>query len=156
MKGGDTSEPQAAAGESEGINTNAQRPTPNAQCRMEEGPGKIYDLEERLLAFAASIIRLVESLPSSRAANHVAGQLLRSGTSPLANHGEAEAAESPADFIHKLRISLKELRETYRWLRLAQLVPLADSKVLEPILRETDELIRIFVASVRTVSQRRK
>jgi len=137
-----------------GNQTNAERPTPNAQSRMEEGPGKIYDLEERLLAYAASIIRVVESLPTSRAANHVAGQLLRSGTSPLANHGEAEAAESPADFIHKLRISLKELRESHRWLRLAHMVPLGDPKILDPVLKETDELIRIFVASVRTVKQR--
>ncbi len=59
-----------------------------------------YDLEERLLEYAANIIRLVEKLPDTRAGNHVAGQLLRSGTSPLPNHGEAQAAESPADFVH--------------------------------------------------------
>src|SRR5207249_3887838 len=83
-----------------------------------------YDLEERLLDFAARIIRLVESLPKTRAGNHIAGQLLRSGTAPLPNHGEAEAAESRQDFVHKLRICLKELRETKRWLRLVQRVPL--------------------------------
>src|SRR5208283_6094041 len=83
-----------------------------------------YDLEERLLAYAVRIIRLVEALPSTRAGNHVAGQLLRSGTSPLPNHGEAQAAESRADFVHKLKICLKELRESYRWLLLVQSVAL--------------------------------
>jgi four helix bundle protein len=70
-----------------------------------------YDLEERLLEYSVRIIKIVEQLPNTRAGNHVAGQLLRSGTSPYPNHGEAQAAESPKDFIHKLRISLKELRE---------------------------------------------
>ena len=73
---------------------------------------KEYDLEDRLLDYAAQIIRLAESLPQTRAGNHVAGQLLRSGTSPLPNHGEAQAAESRKDFIHKLSICLKELKES--------------------------------------------
>jgi four helix bundle protein len=114
-----------------------------------------YDLEERLLDYAASVIRFVEKLPATKAGNHVAGQLLRSGTSPLPNHGEAEAAESPADFVHKLKVCLKELRESWRWLRLAQRVPLANTETVAPILKETDELIRIFVASIRTSSQKR-
>jgi four helix bundle protein len=65
-----------------------------------------YDLEERLIEYSVRIIKVVEQLPNTRAGNHVAGQLLRSGTSPYPNHGEAQAAESPKDFIHKLRISL--------------------------------------------------
>ena len=73
-----------------------------------------YDLEERLLEYAAVIVRLVEKLPNTRAGNHIAGQLLRSGTSPLPNHGEAEAAESRGDFIHKMGICHKELRESRR------------------------------------------
>jgi four helix bundle protein len=77
-----------------------------------------FDLEDRLLNFAVEIIELTEALPNTRAANHVAGQLLRSGTSPYGNHGEVEAAESLNDFIHKLKVCLKELRETRRWLRL--------------------------------------
>ena len=68
-----------------------------------------YDLEERLLEFSVRIIKIVEQLPNTRAGNHVAGQLLRSGTSPYPNHGEAQAAESPKDFIHKLRISLLDV-----------------------------------------------
>ncbi len=83
-----------------------------------------YDLEERLLEYSVRIIKIVEQVSNTRAGNHVAGQLLRSGTSPYPNHGEAQAAESPKDFIHKLRISLKELRETQRWLKLIQRVPL--------------------------------
>ena len=109
-----------------------------------------YDLEERLLEYATSIIRLVEKLPDTRAGNHVAGQLLRSGTSPLPNHGEAQAAESAGDFIHKLKISLKELRESFRWLRLIQHVPLLKpSSEVDSLLKETDELIRIFVKSLQ-------
>jgi len=66
-----------------------------------------YDLEERLLEYAANIIRLVERLTGTRAGNHIAGQLLRCGTSPLSNHGEAQAAESRNDFIDKLRDSIE-------------------------------------------------
>jgi len=117
-----------------------------------------FDLEERLLEYAAAIIRLVEKLVPTRAGNHVAGQLLRSGTSPLPNHGEAQAAESADDFVHKLKICLKELKESIRWLRLIQRVPLVKSaETVEPLLKETDELIRIFSASIRTaqIKQRR-
>src|SRR5262245_62771646 len=77
-----------------------------------------YDLEGRLLEFASAVIDLSEKLPTSRAGNHVAGQILRSGTSRYPNHGEAEAAESRDDFVHKLKVCLKELRETRRWARL--------------------------------------
>ena len=116
---------------------------------------KEYDLEDRLLEYAAQIIRLAESLPQTRAGSHVAGQLLRSGTSPLPNHGEAQAAESRKDFIHKLSICLRELKECRRWLRLIRRVPLVEA--LQPVgsvLKETDELIRIFAASVRTAKSR--
>ena len=85
---------------------------------------KKYDLEDRLLEYSVKIIKIVEQLPNTRIGNHVSGQLLRSGTSPYPNHGEAQAADSPKDFVHKLRISLKELRETIRWLKLIQRIPL--------------------------------
>ncbi|MFV9646451.1 MAG: four helix bundle protein, partial [Desulfobacterales bacterium] len=102
-----------------------------------------YDLEERLLEYSVRIIKIVEQLSNTRTGNHVAGQLLRSGTSPYPNHGEAQAAESPKDFIHKLRISLKELRETQRWLKLIQRVPLIKKpELLDDILQETEELIK--------------
>jgi four helix bundle protein len=115
-----------------------------------------YDLEDRLLNYSARIIRLVEKLPNTRAGNHVAGQLLRSGTSPLPNHGEAQAAESANDFVHKLKVCLKELRESYRWLRLVQTVPLLPQNRVTSLVNETDELIRIFVTSIRTAGRRKK
>ena len=113
-----------------------------------------YDLEERLLEYAAGIVLLTEQMPSTRAGNHVAGQLLRSGTSPLSNHGAAQAAESPADFIHKLKICLKELRESYRWLLLIRRVPLSEAEAeVTRLINETDELIRIFVKSLKTAQR---
>ena len=116
-----------------------------------------YDLEERLLEYSVRIIRVVEQLPNTRVGNHIAGQLLRSGTSPYPNHGEAQAAESPKDFVHKLRISLKELRETKRWLKLIQRIPLIEpAEKLDSILEETDELIRIFVTSIKTSKENDK
>ncbi len=116
-----------------------------------------YDLEERLLQYSVRIIKTVDQLPDTRTGRHVAGQLLRSGTSPYPNHGEAQAAESPKDFIHKLRISLKELRETQRWIKLIQRVPLHKKpELLDEILKETDELIKIFVASIKTTEKKRK
>ena len=128
---------------------NAQRSTPNAQLRQIAH----FDLEDRLLDFCARIIRLVDALPNTRAANHVAGQLLRCGTSPYGNHGEVEAAESRRDFIHKLRICLKELKESRRWLRLLQKAGLVPERKMMAILGETEELIKIFFTSVRTAEK---
>ena len=125
--------------------SNVQRPT------GADGRAAAFDLEERLLDYAAEIIRLTERVPHTRAGNHVAGQLLRSGTSPLPNHGEAQAAESRDDFVHKLSICLKELRESRRWLRLMLRVPLTrETRPVESLVGETEELIRIFAKSIRT------
>ena len=94
-------------------------------------------------------------LPNTRTGNHIAGQLLRSGTSPYPNHGEAQAAESQKDFVHKLRISLKELRESYRWLKLIQKIPLIDnSELVDDIINETEELIKIFFTSIKTAGDK--
>lgn len=113
-----------------------------------------YDLDDRLLEYAAGIVRLVEEMDNTRAGNHVGRQLLRSGTSPLFNHGEAEAAESPRDFVHKMGVCLKELRESKRALRLAQKVPLIrPPSKMAPLLDETEELIKIFFASIRTAQK---
>jgi len=115
---------------------------------------KKFDLEDRLLDYAGDLIRMVERLPHTRTGNHIADQILRSGTSPLPNHGEAQAAESKNDFIHKMSICLKELRETRRWLRLILRV-YADklSSETKPLLEETEELIMIFSASIKTARQ---
>ena len=147
--------------------SNVQRPKPNVKwnggaVRIREAADQEYnrhsryDLEDRLLEFAASVIQLVDSLPNTKAGNHIAGQLLRCGTSPLSNHGEVEAAESRKDFLHKLRICLKELRETKRWLRLVGRLKLAQGSDLAGCLVETEQLIRIFVASARTAENNAK
>ena len=136
-----------------GRTSNVQRPTSDVR-RSEDSakhPGeKRFDLEERLLEYAVRIIRLVDALPATRAGRHVADQLLRCGTSPLANHGELQGAESRKDFIHKLRLCLKEIREARRWLRLVQSVPLLPPSKVEPLLNETESLVKIFAASIRT------
>ena len=114
-----------------------------------------FDLEERLLEFSARIVRLSEKLPKTDAGRHVGNQLLRSGTSPYANHGEAEDAESVDDFIHKLKICLKEMRETWRWLRLIRHIPLVEKPdLLNPLIDESDQLIRIFRQSILTARKR--
>ena len=111
-------------------------------------------MEERLLEFASAVIDLSEKLPNTRSGNHIAGQILRSGTSPFPNHGEAESAESREDFIHKLKICLKELRETRRWARLIQRKSWTRNETtLLFVLNESDELIRIFMSSIRTAQQ---
>ncbi|MDO9585890.1 MAG: four helix bundle protein [Syntrophales bacterium] len=116
-----------------------------------------FDLEERLIDFAVRVIRIAESLPKSRVGNHIAGQLIRSGTSPAPNYGEAQSAESRSDFIHKMKVSLKELRETRIWLLMiirANLIKPASK--IEPLLDENDQLISIFVASIKTAQQNQK
>ena len=140
--------------------SNIQHPTPIAPGGdvwvFSDGnnANRAYDLEARLLEFASAIIDLSEQLPPTRAGNHVAGQILRSGTSPYPNHGEAEDAESRADFIHKLKICLKELRETRRWARLIQRKGWAKEAIaLVFVLGEAEELIRIFFASVQTAKK---
>lgn len=140
--------------------SNIEHPTPNesafAAWVFQDGnkENRKYDLEERLLEFASAIIDLSEKLPNSRAGNHVAGQILRSGTSPYPNHGEAEDAESREDFIHKLKLCLKELRETRRWARLIKRKGWAkDETALIFVLSESDELIRIFFSSIQTAKR---
>jgi len=128
---------------------NVQRSTPNVQRKTNAR----FDLEDRLLAFSARIIQLVDALPNTRAANHLAGQLLRSGTSPYGNHGEVEAAESRKDFVHKLKVCLKELKETRRWLRLINKAKMLPTQKMVSILDETEELIRIFFTSIRTAEK---
>jgi four helix bundle protein len=124
--------------------------------KFNEGAGgnRKFDLEDRLLEFASGIIDLSEMLPNTRAGNHIAGPILRSGTSPYPNHGEAEAAESRDDFIHKLKVCLKELRETRRWARLIKRNAWAkDEATLLFVLGEGDELIRIFHSSIQTAKR---
>ena len=113
-----------------------------------------FDLQDRLVDYAVRIIKLSNALSKDQTGTHIHSQILRSGTSPAANYGEAQSAESKADFIHKLKISLKELRETEVWLKIivkAELI-LPKSKV-KPLLEETDELISILFKSVETAKK---
>ena len=115
-----------------------------------------YDLQERLIDFSVRIIKLVEALPDNKAGKHICSQLLRSGTSPAPNYGESQSAESHADFIHKLKIALKELRETEIWLKVimrAELIGPTDP--LLTLVKETDELIAILFKSVETAKKTR-
>ena len=111
---------------------------------------KAQELEDRLIDFAVMVIGVVELLPSSKAGNHIGGQMIRSGTSPAPNYGEARSAESRRDFIHKMKISLKELRETMIWLKIISRKQLVDDSLVSRVIAECDELIAIFIASTRT------
>ena len=108
------------------------------------------ELEDRLIDFAARIIEVVEVLPGTKAGNHIANQLIRSGTAPAPNYGEAQSAESRNDFIHKLKVALKELRETSVWLRIVARRGMISEQAIKPALQECHELISIFVSSAKT------
>ena len=114
------------------------------------------ELENRLIDFAVRIIRLSSRLPKTPAGNHIAGQILRAGTSPAPNYGEARGAESHADFVHKLRIVLKELNETSVWLRIIQRAQLLSGQSLRQIIEENTSLCKIFTASLKTARHPRK
>ena len=106
--------------------------------------------EQRLIDFAVRIIKLSGNLPKTPAGNHIAGQILHAGTSPAPNYGEVRGAESHADFIHKLRIVLKELNETSIWLRIIKRSRLVREELLLQLLTENTSLCKIFTASLKT------
>ena len=117
---------------------------------------KKFDLEERLIEFAAQIIRFTESMISSKSGNHLANQLLRSGTSPALNYGEAQGGESRKDFIHKFKVILKELRETLIGIKIVERASLhQDYGFLNQVKDECNQLISIFVKSVLTAERNR-
>ena len=117
---------------------------------------KQFDLEERLIEFAAQIIRFTESMISSKSGNHLANQLLRSGTSPALNYGEAQGGESRKDFIHKFKVILKELRETLIGIKIVERASLhQDHGFLNQVKDECNQLISIFVKSVLTAERNR-
>lgn len=124
---------------------------------MNKNTNKKYDLEDRLIEFAVLIIKIAENLKNSRAGNHIAGQIVRSGTSPSLNYGEAQSAESLSDFIHKFKILLKELRETRVALKIIKRVPLInDIELVDKGITECNELISIFVKSIDTAKKNPK
>jgi four helix bundle protein len=114
------------------------------------------DLCERLLNYAIRIVKLVQMLPKTMVGKRIGDQLLRSGTSAGANYEEAQGAESHNDFVHKLQISLKEVRESYFWLRVISGVGLLPSNRLETLLDESNQLCKILSKSVATAKGKSK
>ena len=111
---------------------------------------KKYDLEERLIQFALLVLSIVEELPNTYVGKYFGNQLVRSGTSPAFHYSEAQGAESRRDFVHKLKIGLKELRESSTNMKIIKLKPIIESKLLDEAIVECDELISIFVKSIQT------
>ncbi len=113
-----------------------------------------FDLQDRMIDYAVRVIGLSEALPETKAGKHISSQILRSGASPAPNYGEAQSAESNADFVHKLKVALKELRETEIWLKIilkAKMIKPVSK--LTPLLQETDELVAILFTSVETAKK---
>ena len=116
-----------------------------------------FDLENRLIDFGVMITTIAESLPSSKTGSYIANQMIRSGLSPALNYGEARSAESIQDFIHKMKISLKELRETNVSLQIIKRKPLLQNQTkLNLVIDECNELISIFVTSIKTAEKNSK
>jgi four helix bundle protein len=108
------------------------------------------DIAERLLKFAVRIIKLVNALPNTIVARHIAGQLIRSGTSCGSNYEESRGAESRADFIHKLGIVLKEIKESRFWLKVIYHAQIIKSEQIELLIKECEELAAIIAKSIIT------
>jgi len=119
---------------------------------MEEKKQKLTPqvMEDRLIDFASRVIDVVEALPPTPAGKHIGGQMLRSGTSPALNYGEAQVAESRSDFIHKMKICLKELRETLVYLKIIEKRNWFPEGKLDSLMIENNELVAIFIASTKT------
>ena len=107
------------------------------------------DLQERLIGFAARVIQVCDALPNTEAGKHIGNQLVRSGSSPAANHAEAKSAESTADFIHKLKIAVKELNESEVWLRIIVTSKMMKQSKLNDLLNECKQLQKIISARPR-------
>src|SRR5688572_24920525 len=106
------------------------------------------ELESRLINFSIQVVGLIKSLPEDRITSHLGGQLLRSATSPALNYGEAQGTESRKDFVHKLGIVLKELRESLNCLKILAGTNYIKTEI--PVMKECNELVSIFVKSVET------
>ncbi len=116
-----------------------------------------FDLEDRLVSFTCDMIDIVEALPNTRTGNYIAGQLIRSCHSPTFNYGEVQAAESRNDFIHKMGVVLKELKECRTALKIIRKKELIKSTAaLNNIYKETEELIAIIAKSIDTAQKNKK
>ena len=115
-----------------------------------------HDLSKRLFAYGGRVIRLVESLPKTLVGRRVGDQLLRSGMSAGANYEEARGAESKDDFVHKLQISLKEMRESNYWLRMLVTSEKVSAERMAGLLDESDQLRAILSKAVATAKGKAK
>ena len=115
-----------------------------------------HELENRLINFSVRIIQLIKSLPDDITCKTISNQIVRSGTSSALNYGEAQSAESKRDFIHKLKIVLKELRETLICLEIIKRANLTTKILLHELIKENNELISIFVRSISTAAKKNK
>ena len=116
---------------------------------------KSSDLEQRLIQFAVDVILMSKKIDNSFAAEHLAKQLIRSATSSALNYGEARSGESTKDFLHKIKLCLKELRESLVNMKIQKGANLiSDNELLQNSIRENNELISIFVASIKTASNK--
>ena len=112
-----------------------------------------YNLSERLIDFAVVILKISAKFPKTIAANHIAGQIVRSGTAPALHYGEAQAAESSKDFIHKMKVALKELRETFNGLRISRKMLWLPDEEFVWAIDENNQLISIFYKSIETAKK---
>jgi len=113
-----------------------------------------FDLEDRIINFSSRIIDVVEALPNTRAGNYIAAQLIRCGLAPSLMYGEAQAAESRDDFVHKMKLLLKELKETRVCLKLiSKKEMIKPVKKLEPLKKQNEELIAISSTSIETAKK---
>ena len=110
----------------------------------------MFDLEARVAGFAARAISVCEALPPKTGSAHLRDQLFRSATSVAANYAEASVPESRKDFAHKMNVALKELVESRMWLRIIEMKGYLEIESVHPLVMETDELVKIFHASVST------
>jgi len=117
---------------------------------------RYYDLSDRLIDFAVAMIKLAERLPRNLAGTHLANQLTRSGSSPALLYGEAQSAESRSDFIHKMKIGVKELRETGNCLKIINKLNWLEDNTINAIQHECNELISIFVKSIATAQKNKE
>jgi four helix bundle protein len=117
---------------------------------MPANPRKAQELHQRLINFGARITRVAKLLPRTDEGRYLSQQLMRSGLSAAANYAEARAAESRADFIHKLRIVLKELNESHSWLEQIVANGLFSRDKMATLIAENQELCWIVAASIKT------
>ena len=112
------------------------------------------ELQERLIEFAVRILALADKLPDTPAGRHIRGQIIKSGTSPAPNYSESRGAESNADFIHKLKIVIKELNETLVWLIIIERSKMMKQELLKNLIDENEQLCKIISSSIATAKKK--